>query len=136
MLTTIATEYEFCSAHFLPSVPATHKCRRLHGHNYRLVIGVMGETDPDCTPEFIADKCPGMIIDFFDLDAIVAPIVKLVDHYCLNDIPGLSNPTAELIASWFYAKLAGPLHEFPDMFVRVYETPTCWAEVSKRCVVK
>jgi len=123
MLTTIATEYEFCSAHYLPLVPDAHKCKRLHGHNYRLVVGVTG--DPDRS---------GMVVDFFDLDKVVAPMVKEVDHFCLNDIPGLSNPTAEIIARWFFDQLSGPLAGFPDIFVRVYETPTCWAEVSSMSV--
>lgn len=121
--TRIATEYEFCSAHSLPFVPDTHKCKRVHGHNYKLVVGVEGSLIPQ------PQKFAGMVIDFFDLDEIVKPLVFKVDHFNLNDIPGLENPTAENIAYWFAARIKEKLDELP-ITVRVYETPECWAEVT------
>lgn len=127
MKTRIATEYEFCSAHRLPFVPEGHKCARTHGHNYKIVVGVEGE------PIHAPKKFAGMVIDFFDLDKIVEPLVKKVDHYCLNDIEGLSNPTAEEIATWFAARIIEGLkangHTLP-VTVRCYETPQCWAEIT------
>jgi 6-pyruvoyltetrahydropterin/6-carboxytetrahydropterin synthase len=38
----------FCfeAAHDLPTFPAGHKCRRLHGHSFRFVVVVEGEVDP------------------------------------------------------------------------------------------
>jgi 6-pyruvoyltetrahydropterin/6-carboxytetrahydropterin synthase len=122
METTIATEYEFCSAHSLPKVPDTHKCKRVHGHNYKLVVKVRG----------VPDAKLGMIMDFFDLDAIVKPLVEQVDHRYLNDIPGLDNPTAELIAQWFWKRIKSQMPvsvNISEVLVRVYETPTCYAEV-------
>jgi 6-pyruvoyltetrahydropterin/6-carboxytetrahydropterin synthase len=114
---TISTEYEFCSAHFLPKVPDTHKCKRLHGHNYKLCVILESESFKD-----------GMVIDFFDIDKIVRPILDdVVDHRLLNDIPGLDNPTAENIALWFARNLYRDLKR--PVGVRIYETPTCWAEV-------
>lgn len=117
---TIATRYEFCSAHSLPHVPDTHKCKRVHGHNYTVEIIINGQLRPD-----------GMILDFFELDDLMAPLVKQVDHFYLNDIPGLDNPTAENIAAWFRDKLV-KAQTFAGMSltVRVYETPDCYAEVS------
>jgi len=118
MMTVIATDYNFCSAHYLPHVPDTHKCKRMHGHNYRLTVKVEGEIRAD-----------GMVADFFDLDEIVAPLVRQIDHRTLNDIPGLGNPTAELIAAWFVEQIALKFSSKRRIGCRIYETPECWAEV-------
>jgi 6-pyruvoyltetrahydropterin/6-carboxytetrahydropterin synthase len=117
-MTKIATSYDFCSAHWLPMVPDAHKCKRLHGHNYKLWVIVYGETGAS-----------GMILDFFAIDAVVSPLVKLVDHFCLNDIDGLENPTAEIIAAWFAKQIAATL-KLP-VTCRLFETPECWAEVDR-----
>lgn len=114
---TVGRRYTFEAAHFLPLVREGHKCRRLHGHNYEIDITVMGQ---------LAD---GFVIDFWDLDDIVQPLIDTVDHRTLNDIEGLANPTAELIAMWFLKRISNDL---PPPFiidrVRVWETKNCWAE--------
>jgi 6-pyruvoyltetrahydropterin/6-carboxytetrahydropterin synthase len=114
-MTKIATSYDFCSAHWLPYVADDHKCKRLHGHNYKLWVLIEGEVGDD-----------GMLIDFFQIDKVVAPLVKQVDHYELNGIRGLENPTAELISLWFARKIAGALGR--PVTCRLFETPECWAE--------
>lgn len=90
----IEKEFVFDSAHFLPLVPANHKCRKLHGHTYKVVVGVEGDAD---------DK--GWIIDFADISAAVQPILNTIDHTLLNAVPGLDNPTAENIAMWIYNEI-------------------------------
>jgi 6-pyruvoyltetrahydropterin/6-carboxytetrahydropterin synthase len=85
----------------------------MHGHNYRVAIVVGGALDSR-----------GFLRDFAEIDADVAPLIKKVDHRVLNDIEGLENPTAEIIAAWFFCRVAG------CECVRVYETDDCWAEVS------
>jgi 6-pyruvoyltetrahydropterin/6-carboxytetrahydropterin synthase len=115
--TTITKLYHFEAGHYLPKVPKGHKCERQHGHNYVLQIKVR-------LPDGVVQE-NGFVVDFWDLDAIVNPIVAVVDHRNLNDIPGLENPTAELIALWFLNQLIS--HDV--VAVRVYETPECWAEV-------
>jgi 6-pyruvoyltetrahydropterin/6-carboxytetrahydropterin synthase len=89
----IEKEFFFDAAHFLPLVPLNHKCRRLHGHTYKVVIGVEGEAGP-----------MGWIMDFAEISALIKPILKEIDHKLLNAIPGLENPTAENIAQWLYEK--------------------------------
>lgn len=112
-VTTISRRYHFESAHWLPMVGDDHKCHRIHGHNYELEITVSGELRPN-----------GFLIDFWDLDKEVQPLIEAVDHRVLNDIDGLHNPTAELIAAWFLEKL-----QFTGVSaVRVYETKDCWAD--------
>ena len=108
----IARTYRFEAAHYLPLLPATHKCHRLHGHNYRVMITVVGELDER-----------GFVADFAELDAEVEQLIAIVDHKLLNDIQGLENPTAELIAFWFIERLPG------CQTVRVYENDDSWGEV-------
>ena len=110
--TAICRSYRFEAAHFLPNVHDGHKCRRMHGHNYRVDIWVTGPIEPT-----------GFVIDFFDLDELVRPIVKRVDHRVLNEVEGLENPTAEIIAKWFLDRVKSATA------VRVYETDDCFAEV-------
>jgi len=114
MTTTIGRSYRFESAHFLPKVPDGHRCKNLHGHNYRVEIVLTGDVDSR-----------GFVRDFGEIDADVAPLLALVDHRLLNDVPGLENPTAEIIAAWFLDRLAGAVR------VRVWENDDCWAEVSR-----
>ena len=44
------------------------------------------------------------------------PLIKLVDHKVLNDIPGLENPTAEIIAAWFLYEFQSSNVVFGDGF--------------------
>lgn len=99
----IEKEFIFDAAHFLPLVPPEHKCRRLHGHTYKVIIGVEGELNSQ-----------GWVIDFADISAAIKPILKQIDHKLLNAIPGLENPTAENIALWLYtrAKASLPIIRF------------------------
>lgn len=93
----IFREFSFEAAHRLPNVPAGHRCARLHGHSYRVEIHVEGPVDPHS----------GMVMDFADLAAAVAPLVERLDHRTLNDVEGLANPTSEHLAMWFWERLAG-----------------------------
>lgn len=114
---TVSRTYYFESAHFLPNVPDTHKCKRLHGHHYQLDVTVGGDTDQR-----------GFIIDFWDLDRVLAPLIEKVDHRLLNEITGLGNPTAEYIAHWFADRLETNLpHGITLTGVTVHETPDCKA---------
>lgn len=90
----IEKEFFFDAAHFLPLVAHDHKCRRLHGHTYKAIIGVEGNINEQ-----------GWLIDFADISALVKPIIKKIDHTLLNAVPGLENPTAENIAIWLFAQI-------------------------------
>jgi 6-pyruvoyltetrahydropterin/6-carboxytetrahydropterin synthase len=116
MSVEITRRYHFESAHWLPGVPETHKCHRIHGHNYEVEITIRGDPDPKT----------GFVIDFWDLDKIVWPLIDRIDHRLLNDIVGLSNPTAEFIGVWFHTELS---NKIKVRKVRVYETKDCWADV-------
>jgi 6-pyruvoyltetrahydropterin/6-carboxytetrahydropterin synthase len=109
----IGRTYRFESAHHLPLVSDGHKCKNLHGHNYRIEVVFSGKLDNR-----------GFVADFADLDAAIMPIIKIVDHHVLNGIEGLENPTAENISEWFFVRITG-CHS-----VRVYENDDCYAETS------
>jgi len=88
-------EFTFEAAHLLPNLPEGHKCRRLHGHSYRVRICVEGDLDPTL----------GWVVDLADIRRACEPIRLQLDHYYLNDIEGLENPTAEVIARWIWVRL-------------------------------
>ena len=106
----LVKDFRFEAAHWLPNVPEGHKCRRMHGHSFRGEVAVRGEVDP----------VTGWILDFADLKRAIDPVVKQLDHYLLNEIEGLENPTSELLAGWIWKKLAGNV---PGLFrVTIEET--------------
>ena len=115
LTTRIGRSYRFESAHHLPHLPDGHKCKNLHGHNYRVEIVKQGIPD-----------ARGFVADFAEIDAEIAPLIKTVDHRLLNDVPGLENPTAEVIAAWFFERIAN------CETVRVWENDDCWAEVTSQ----
>ena len=91
----IFKEFRFEAAHLLPNVPEGHKCARLHGHSF--VVGVYVEGP-------VGDES-GWVMDFGDLAVVFKPIYDQLDHYYLNDIEGLENPTSENLAVWIWEKL-------------------------------
>jgi 6-pyruvoyltetrahydropterin/6-carboxytetrahydropterin synthase len=44
-------------------------------------------------------------MDFADLKKAFQPIYDRLDHYYLNDVPGLENPTSENLAVWIWENL-------------------------------
>src|SRR3954465_13460178 len=92
MRVRLSKTFRFEAAHSLPTFPDGHKCRRLHGHSFRFDVVVEGEVD----------AAKGYLIDYGDIKRTVDPIVKRLDHYYLNEIEGLANPTSEMIAKWLW----------------------------------
>lgn len=95
----IFREFTFEAAHHLPKVPEGHKCRRPHGHSFTLEVHVSGDLDPKT----------GWVMDFADISAAVKPLLARLDHHDLNGIPGLENPTSEMVAQWIWRELAPSL---------------------------
>lgn len=112
----ITQAFTFEAAHRLPHVPSTHRCHRMHGHSYRVELQLEGAVDPDT----------GFVIDFFDVEKVFTPLLARLDHYTLNDIEGLENPTAEHIAMWIWERTKPLLPKLSK--VTIFETPMCWAE--------
>ena len=112
----VVKDFSFEAAHFLPNVPEGHKCRRIHGHSFRGEVAVKGPIDPRL----------GWLIDFADLKKAVDPIVTRLDHYLLNDLPGLTNPTSEILAIWIWSRLAATV----PLLYRVTIEETCTSRCS------
>jgi 6-pyruvoyltetrahydropterin/6-carboxytetrahydropterin synthase len=108
----IFKEFTIDCAHSLPNVPDGHKCKNVHGHTYKIRLVLEGTLDPHLA----------WVIDFADLKAAFEPIKNELDHKYLNDIPGLENPTAEIIAIWIWNRLKTSLPGLKE--IAVHETPT------------
>ncbi|TGN20450.1 6-carboxytetrahydropterin synthase QueD [Leptospira idonii] len=109
----LSKTFGFEAAHFLPNVPEGHKCKRMHGHSFRFSVTLKGEIDPHT----------GWVMDFGELKSIVKPIIdEHLDHYILNDVKGLENPTSENVAVWIWNKIKPQLPLLDQ--ITVYETCT------------
>ena len=67
----------------------------------------------------LTDAKTGWLIDFAELRRAVDPLVAQLDHYLLNEIEGLENPTSERVAVWIWERLApqlAQLHGFVPLF--------------------
>ena len=111
----IYKEFHFEAAHRLPNVPAGHKCARLHGHSFQVRLSVSGE----------APEPSGWVMDFAELKAAFKPVLEQLDHYYLNDIPGLDNPTSENIARWIWTRLKPGLPLLSKVEIRETCTSGC-----------
>jgi|SRR4051812_32109018 len=100
------------------------KCNNpnFHGHNYELVIKVVGEPDPET----------GFVIDLKMLsDLIEENVLSRFDHKNLNlDVEEFRrlNPTAENIAIVIYKIMREKLNPTLDLQVRLYETERNFVE--------
>lgn len=111
----IFVEFGFEAAHRLPGVPEGHKCARLHGHSFRVEVWVRGEVN----------SVTGWVMDFAEVKAICRPVIERLDHYYLNDIPGLENPTSENLARWMWDRIRPELPGLSRLVVRETCTSGC-----------
>ena len=107
----IYKEFVFEAAHFLPNVPPEHKCNRLHGHSFKVTIYVEGPLQQPV----------GWVMDFGDIKTAFAPILERLDHFYLNEIPGLENPTSENLAIWIWNEL----HPRLPLLSKILVSETC-----------
>jgi len=103
--------FRFEAAHCLPRVPAGHPCGRMHGHGFEVILHV----EQDLGVRDIG-------IDYDAIAALWAPLHAQLHHRCLNDVPGLENPTSEMLARWVWQALSPRLPELS--WVSVHETAT------------
>ena len=120
MKVTIAKSFDFDAAHFLTGVPPEHKCARMHGHTYRVELVLEGEPD-----------ARGMVCDYAEIAVVWESIHRLLDHRVLNEVPGLENPTTEVLAPWILVMLARAAPHLPWVRVRVYESSSTWCEARR-----
>ncbi|WP_027003980.1 6-pyruvoyl trahydropterin synthase family protein [Hugenholtzia roseola] len=100
------------------------KCNNVyyHGHNYNLIVKVVGEIDPHT----------GYVIDIKVLsDLIKSQVTDVFDHKNLNlDVEDFKNlnPTAENIAVVIYNRLRPFIDANKDLKIKLYETERNFVE--------
>ena len=93
-----------------------------HGHNYELIVKIIGEPD----------EKTGYVMDLKKLsDLVNEKIIERFDHKNLNldtrEFKNL-NPTAENIAVVIYEILRPHISKEKDLQIRLYETPRNFVE--------
>ncbi|CAM4031758.1 6-carboxytetrahydropterin synthase QueD [Mesobacillus zeae] len=124
----VSKEFTFDSAHHLHHYEG--KCKNLHGHTYRVIFGLSGYVDER-----------GIMIDFGDIKEIWKSEIEIfLDHKYLNETLPPMNTTAENMVVWIYEKMSEGLQREDRMskyaearveFVRLFETPTSYAEARR-----
>jgi 6-pyruvoyltetrahydropterin/6-carboxytetrahydropterin synthase len=119
----VTVEAGFSSGHYLRNYKG--KCENPHGHNYRVMVTLQGET---------LDKA-GLLLDFKDLKQVMRPVVDRLDHQMINDLEPFTelNPSAENLSRYFFDETSRQLNEMTEGRVRVkdctvYETDTSFAK--------
>ena len=110
MKVRLTRDFTFEAAHLLPNAPEGHKCRRLHGHSFRVEVTVEGEVDPRT----------GWFLDYGVIKDAVEPLRRQLDHYYLNEVAGLENATSENLAGWLWTRLKPALPSLAR--ITVHET--------------
>lgn len=128
----IKTEAAFDSAHFLKGYKG--KCSNLHGHRWRVVASVKGESLRE------DEQTRGMVADFGDIKSALKSLCDDLDHCFIYEKGSLKEatlealrieefrlvemafrPTAENLARYIFEVLSGQGFEMHE--VEVYETP-------------
>ena len=105
-------QFQIDSARQLRGLPSGHPCARMHGHTFKIVLTLEGTLDPKI----------GWVRDYHEISKTMEPLIKMLDHQVLNEVPGLGNPTSEHLAIWLFER-AKPL--IPELTrVTIAETPT------------
>jgi 6-pyruvoyltetrahydropterin/6-carboxytetrahydropterin synthase len=121
----VSVQAHYDSAHFLRHYKG--KCERLHGHRY-VVEAAFAAHELNVS---------GIAFDFVDVKRELRALADTLDHQSINEIPPFTElePSAENQARWFHDELKRGLPaEMADalVYVRVWETPTQWAQYSER----
>jgi 6-pyruvoyltetrahydropterin/6-carboxytetrahydropterin synthase len=93
-----------------------------HGHNYELIVKVIGEIDPET----------GYVMDMKVLSDLIAEnVLERFDHKNLNeDVPEFKtlNPSAENISIVIFKILRPLIDQTLSLQIRLYETPRNFVE--------
>ncbi len=124
----VSKEFTFDAAHHLHCYEG--KCKNLHGHTYKVIFGISGFVDGR-----------GLMMDFGDIKDIWKKDIEIyLDHRYLNETLPPMNTTAENIVVWIYEKMKEALEKEVNKeqflgarveFVRLFETPTSYAEARR-----
>ncbi len=113
----ICVEHTFAAGHALRNYHG--KCENVHGHNYRVQVGIEGaEVDEN-----------GLLYDFAELKKRLRATSEYLDHQFINDLKPFDeiNPSAENIAKFICDEIQRDLTTASVAFVRLWETDTACA---------
>lgn len=99
-----AIRFTFEAAQSLAQLPESHKCHNMHGHSYRV--------------EVAADKP----------ETLIEPLREtygVLDHSCLNELPGLEGATCEIICRWLWERLEGHAAGVQAVIVQETDSARC-----------
>lgn len=121
----VSVQAHYDSAHFLRNYKG--KCERLHGHRYIVELALASETLNES----------GIAFDFVDIKRHLRALADRLDHENLNELEPFTTlePSAENQARYFYDEMKRLLPEPMRkglLFVKVWETPTQYAQYSER----
>ncbi|MFK7970192.1 MAG: 6-carboxytetrahydropterin synthase QueD [Bacteroidia bacterium] len=117
----VTKRFKFEAAHRLPTMPEGHKCTRIHGHNFKVDVNLLGEVNP-------AD---GMVRDFGEIKTLVNPLIEMLDHHFINEVgevmdePLLKVPTTENLVIWFYEKIKPTIPELYSVIIHETDQNSC-----------
>ncbi|GIO53605.1 6-carboxytetrahydropterin synthase QueD [Paenibacillus rhizosphaerae] len=122
----VSKEFTFDAAHHLHAYEG--KCKNLHGHTYKAVFGISAFLDE-----------VGITADFGLIKQIWKERIEpSLDHRYLNETLPPMNTTAENIVVWLFERMEEALNcgdyrieGGRTEFVRLYETPTSYAEARR-----
>jgi len=104
----IYREITFAASHQLRNYNG--KCERLHGHNWKIRVHLMGTKLDES----------GMLIDFHDLDAMMKEATERFDHRHLNEVEEFleDSPSSEHLARVIFELVDAKLKDNEDVTVR------------------
>ena len=149
----VTKEFQFDAAHMLTGHEGL--CKNLHGHTYKVEVGItglMGMHGPaegmimdfkalkECCNEALFDKLDHAYIynseveDDGEADLLEVEIAEILSQYGRRVYDMRMRPTAENMSRQFFTILYNVIRLASNgytslVYVRVYETPTSYAEV-------
>lgn len=112
MFFELKQQFRIESARFLPELAKDHPCSRTHGHSFMIEVALRGSLNPTL----------GWVRDYHEIQKVTQEcVLSQLDHRLLNEVPGLQNPTSEMLAVWVYERLKPALKELYQITIR--ETP-------------
>lgn len=108
-------QFQIESARFLPHLPEGHPCRRMHGHSFKIILTLQGDLNPKI----------GWVRDYHEIEMTMKPLLQQLDHRVLNEVPGLENPTSELLAVWIYERAKKQISELVRVSVQETTNTEC-----------
>ena len=118
----VCVEHTFTAGHSLRNYNG--KCENVHGHNYKVQVGVEGETLNET----------GLLFDFTVLKRVLRQTSEYLDHQFINDLKPFDeiNPSAENLAKYFFDAIQSELKTNQLAYVKVWETDTSCATYRPR----